>query len=174
MSEYKNTSLQQVKESLARSQLTCMAVAFTMHDEPKQFHNTLDKVIKWLTENEQVKYLAKSHENSRMLACLCVTQVVYICSLKNSIQPSENVGKLLSQWLDKDVDAKNWESVDALVDYLYGPTILALYRHEVENDYLGRHLWETGVPLLGRGVVKTSDSEASLNARASTLPMDLS
>lgn len=147
--QYDDSKDPKILGSLSRSQLYFAECVFNRYEHPKLYYSTLDKTIQFITEKNQTYHLVQNHDTAQLLASLCITRTQYVNTIPKPHPKEHNVGDVLSQWCGQSVDEKHWGSLDAIVDYLYGPLVLDLYRNDVHDDYLGRYLWEQGVPLRG-------------------------
>lgn len=161
-----------IKQQLFVYWLYYFEETFTRVKDAPLFKDILDRFISLsLTESLLTKTILNTRE-AQTLACVCINRVSMACNGK--IHPKNaHVGDLLHAWTGQKVDVKTIKSLEATVNFLYGPPAWALYRTDVEDDdALPWHLWKQEVPLLGHGFSKglQRNAEAVNNY---TLPGDL-
>lgn len=100
-------------------------------DIPNYAFADVSVVMDWIIENRLTEKISLTREQEVTLGCLCMTRIT-MYSLAIDPTPRHDVSYLLKQWTGQEPKRSASQSMEAMVNHLYGPACWSLCHDEVK------------------------------------------
>lgn len=114
---------------------------------PKLHLHDIDQGIRYFTKKKQVAKIVEDSEQADLIALLALTRVQY-ASIGCKHPRNLHIGKLLEQWSGHPIASAAINSMEEMVNLLYGVGTWFLYHDDVKKEEeLPKYLWYQSIPL---------------------------